>query len=98
MVDLTKPAIAFALGAIALALFVPVSAIACDRGAYDGSYFGDSSYRDHRYDDANYYDGYRDRDRYGGYVCDPDGDRCYRSHRRYWDYHEYYRRNGYHWN
>jgi len=41
---------------------------------------------------------------YGGYgsglhfVCDRDGDRCYSSYAPFWDYREYYRRHGYHWN
>jgi len=55
------------------------------------------------YGDGRYYrSGYRDYDRadyddYGHYVCDSDGDRCYRSPSPYWNYREYYRRHGYHW-
>lgn len=30
-------------------------------------------------------------------VCDPDGDRCYYSRARWWNYREYYRVHGYHW-
>lgn len=30
-------------------------------------------------------------------VCDPDGDRCYFSRARWWNYREYYRVHGYHW-
>ena len=63
----------------------------------------DSSYNS-RYDYHRRYDGNRDWYRDGEwsgrrphYVCDSDGDRCYPSEYRYWDYHEYYRRHGYHW-
>ncbi|HUO93759.1 MAG TPA: hypothetical protein VMU22_12595 [Rhizomicrobium sp.] len=48
-----------------------------------------------------YYGGYGGY--YGGYgaglhfVCDPDGDRCYSTTAPFWDYREYYRRHGYHW-
>jgi len=39
---------------------------------------------------------------YGGYdrehlVCDSDGDRCYQSAEPYWNFREYYRVHGYHW-
>jgi hypothetical protein len=30
-------------------------------------------------------------------VCDPGGDRCYRSSEPYWNYRTYYRRHGYQW-
>lgn len=30
-------------------------------------------------------------------LCDSDGDRCYVSQGRQWDYREYYRRHGYRW-
>jgi hypothetical protein len=82
----------------------------CERYCYDRDY--DGGYRDYDRDDG-YYGGYRDYDRYyparyGGYdgygyrhhrhyVCDPDGDRCYRSRSYYWNYREYYRRHGYRW-
>ena len=33
----------------------------------------------------------------GGRVCDSDGDRCYMTRSAVWDYHEYYERQGYHW-
>jgi len=32
-----------------------------------------------------------------GWVCDPDGDRCYESDSPWWHYREYYRRHGYRW-
>lgn len=66
--------------------------------------------RDSYRDRDEYRDGYRDRDddrddyHREGYdsgwrtVCDPDGDRCYRSASDYWNYREYYRRLGYRWN
>jgi hypothetical protein len=41
--------------------------------------------------------GYGRRNYDDGFVCDPDGDRCYRSDGGYWDYREYYRRHGYRW-
>ncbi|MGH6877317.1 MAG: hypothetical protein ACREHV_08060 [Rhizomicrobium sp.] len=34
---------------------------------------------------------------HGRLVCDSDGDRCYRSASSHWNYREYYRRQGYHW-
>lgn len=40
----------------------------------------------------------RDYDRDRHVVCDPDGDRCYESRGWSWNYREYYRRHGYHWN
>jgi hypothetical protein len=73
----------------------------CDRGYYGSDY----DYRypaydyDRTYGDYGYYPSrYADYDRYRHYVCDPDGDRCYRSGSYYWNYREYYRRHGYHWN
>ncbi len=54
--------------------------------------------RDHdtrRHQDGNR-DGYRGGSRRDN-VCDPDGDRCYRSEGSHWDYREYYRRHGYEW-
>jgi hypothetical protein len=63
-----------------------------DEDRYDGD--------DGRYD-GRYYEGgyYRDGDwRHELHlVCDSDGDRCYRTHDRWWNYREYYRRHGYHW-
>jgi hypothetical protein len=52
----------------------------------DAAYYGD--------DDRYGYDGYRTRHE----VCDSDGDRCYATYDRYWNYREYYRRHGYRWN
>ncbi len=40
----------------------------------------------------------RDYQRVHHLVCDPDGDRCYESRGWHWNYREYYRRHGYHWN
>ena len=51
---------------------------------------------DRSYQDGNR-DGYRGRSRGSDAVCDPDGDRCYRSEGSNWDYREYYRRHGYEW-
>lgn len=74
-------------------LVLSLAAITLPACAYD------EGYDHHRhYHDDGYYS--RDRDDYehGRYrVCDPDGDRCYRSSEPTWDYHEYYRRQGYHW-
>jgi hypothetical protein len=39
----------------------------------------------------------RDEDAPPNLLCDSDGDRCYPSWRRRWNYREYYRRLGYHW-
>ena len=55
-----------------------------------------------RYEVRRDRDGYRDSNWRGDYrrmhyACDSDGDRCYPSTSRYWDYREYYRRHGYHW-
>jgi hypothetical protein len=36
-------------------------------------------------------------DRYPNLLCDADGDRCYPSRHRHWDYREDYRRLGFHW-
>jgi hypothetical protein len=65
--------------------------------------YEDDHYRNRDYrGDAPYYDnsGYDD-DYYGDrgwhYVCDSDGDRCYSSTGPYWNFREYYRRHGYHW-
>ncbi|MDE2181452.1 MAG: hypothetical protein KGJ78_00370 [Alphaproteobacteria bacterium] len=70
---------------------------------------GDHCYRVERYDRGGYYDSdYSDRNHYRFYqdfdndrgtyrVCDSDGDRCYLSREPYWNYREYYRRHGYHW-
>ena len=65
---------------------------------YTSSYDHDRFSRDGGY----YRSGYRDSDDGRGYyaghlVCDRDGDRCYRTHEPYWNYREYYRRNGYRW-
>lgn len=76
----------------------------CDGPVYYGHDYDryDGRYRRARYDDRydrdyypSRYDGY---DGYRGYVCDSDGDRCYRSSGSYWNYREYYRRHGYRWN
>jgi hypothetical protein len=82
-----------------------------DRGRdySDGSYGGEPTY-DNRYDnrdDNGYYGGYDDHgsgyegdfDPYdrGQLVCDSSGDRCYSGASPYWDYREYYRLHGYHW-
>ena len=81
-------------------------AIRCN-GTGDRCYHVDGTTSSYDYDryvrDGGYYrSGYRgyddDRGTYGGHlVCDSDGDRCYRSHEPYWNYREYYRRNGYRW-
>ncbi|MDR3526431.1 MAG: hypothetical protein P4L57_04060 [Rhizomicrobium sp.] len=72
----------------------------CDRDCYRSALRYDRDY-DNRYDRGyEDRDGYRDSDWSGRglrYVCDSDGDRCYASESRYWDYREYYRRHGYHW-
>ncbi|HEY6578724.1 MAG TPA: hypothetical protein VIY09_05340 [Rhizomicrobium sp.] len=34
---------------------------------------------------------------HGRSLCDSNGDRCYYSASARWDYREYYRRQGYHW-
>jgi hypothetical protein len=91
------PAFAAILAATAL------SACAYDDGYYrhhhgygyygrdDGGY---DVYPRYRHNDYGYEDDYG----YGSYrVCDPDGDRCYRSGSPHWDYKEYYRRHGYRW-
>jgi hypothetical protein len=66
-----------------------------DRYGYGDSYPRDTQiYRGERYRDEDQ-DDYRPA--YRHYVCDSDGDRCYRTNRDYWDYREYYRRLGYHW-
>lgn len=73
------------------------------RYACNGDCDQDDGYRD---DDR--YGGRRDGDCCGdyrgyynccsdGYVCDPDGDRCYESESPWWNYREYYRRHGYRW-
>lgn len=68
----------------------------------DGDRYG-YGYDYPRYAQPEYGERYHDGDRddyrpvYRHYVCDSDGDRCYRSARGYWDYREYYRRLGYHW-
>ena len=83
-------------------------------GYDDGRIYCDDSgyrcYRARRDDDDSYWnrddwrgdrDGdYRDRDWDWGRheVCDSDGDRCYSTSGRYWNYREYYRRHGYRWN
>jgi len=78
-------------------------------GSYGDGYYGDGYYGRGRYDRDGYYGGgyygggyyrdgyYGDGDGYRHLVCDSDGDRCYRSYRDCWDYREYYRRHGYHW-
>lgn len=75
------------------------------RYACNGDCGEDDSYRD-----GDRRDGYRgdgdccgdDRGYYNccgddGWVCDPDGDRCYESDGPWWHYREYYRRHGYRW-
>lgn len=89
------------------AVFTIASAArADDRGYYcdDGGYrcirvqnSDDWRSEDHwwsRYDRDDRRDYGRDRH----VVCDPDGDRCYESRGWRWNYREYYRRHGYHWN
>jgi hypothetical protein len=73
------------------------------RCGYDGceaihcNYTGDRCHHvDGDYDRVGYRDDYGYG--YGRLVCDSDGDRCYRSSEPYWNYREYYRRHGYHWN
>ncbi len=85
----------------------------CDEDGYNcyqvrpGDRYGPEYRPDSRYDREDYRDGDRDDYRDGYYregydrdwhtVCDPDGDRCYRSSSGYWNYREYYRRLGYRW-
>jgi hypothetical protein len=58
----------------------------------------DPCYRSNDRDDDRYgYDRDRYRTRYRHTVCDSDGDRCYQTYDRYWNYREYYRRHGYRW-
>jgi len=57
--------------------------------------YRDYSYSDHGYGYSDY--GYGEVGYSGFVVCDPDGDRCYRSREPYWNYRTYYRRHGYHW-
>jgi hypothetical protein len=58
----------------------------------------DDAYGDGRRDRSHRHRGHRRHGDYDdGFVCDPDGDRCYRSDSPYWDYREYYRRHGYRW-
>jgi hypothetical protein len=72
-----------------------------DRDSYCDSRCDDRDYERHgyRYEEDGYDWRYRDDDySRGDYrVCDSDGDRCYRSGEPFWDYREYYRRHGYHW-
>jgi hypothetical protein len=87
----------------ALAVMLAVTGLsAC---AYDDGYYRHSGYYN-RYDDGYrahpryHHDdyGYEDNYGYGSYrVCDPDGDRCYRSGSPHWNYREYYRHRGYRW-
>lgn len=73
-----------------------------ERGRYDhAGYYGGDYRRDY---DRNYRrdDRRRDGDDYARArwlhtVCDSGGDRCYRTHARWWNYREYYRRHGYRW-
>ena len=65
---------------------------------YYGGNYGSGYYGGYGPSDSGYYGGY-----YGGYdgwhlVCDSDGDRCYRSLSPFWNFREYYRIHGYHWN
>ena len=70
----------------------------CDRGYYGTGH--DDRYTDYygRDDDYGFYPSrYSGYDGYGGRgyrhtVCDPDGDRCYRTSGRYWKDREYHRR------
>jgi hypothetical protein len=69
-----------------------------DNGYYGGYDNGPAYGSGPAYDDAGgYYGGY---DSHGDtrLVCDNEGTRCYRSYAPYWDYHEYYRIQGYRWN
>ena len=89
------------------ALALTVSAVALTGCAYDdydgyyrphayGGYDGSYHRAHHRYRNDDY--GYEDNYGYGSYrVCDPDGDRCYRSGSPHWSYLEYYRHRGYRW-
>lgn len=64
----------------------------CYRVQRDDDDYRSTRWRRERYDDGYSYS-------YSDYhtVCDSDGDRCYRSRGSYWNYREYYRRHGYHW-
>ena len=74
---------------------------------YGGYYGGYDNYGD---DDQVYngayggYGGYGGYGAYGGYgnglhlVCDNEGTRCYQTTTPYWNYRDYYRVHGYHWN
>ena len=66
---------------------------------YHSGYGYDRGYRRHYgYRRHDYGHGYDSDYGSGGFVvCDPDGDRCYRSGEPYWNYRTYYRRHGYHW-
>lgn len=72
-----------------------------DDQVYDGAY-GNGAYG---YGYGNYgYGNYGGYGAYGGYgngmhmVCDSDGTRCYQTTTPYWNYRDYYRVHGYHWN
>jgi hypothetical protein len=74
-------------------------------GNYGGNYGGYYGGYDNYGPDDQVYDGsYGGYGAYGGYdsgarvVCDSEGTRCYQSYTPYWDYREYYRVHGYHWN
>jgi hypothetical protein len=108
MLNLTSALKISAIGILLAVAATVQPAVAGDDGAYcDDS--GYHCYRVRRDDDSDYYrrDGYydggygrdygRDYDGDRHYVCDSDGDRCYSSRGRYWNFHEYYRRHGYHW-
>ena len=71
-------------------------------GYYRSAYYSTGDRYGNRYRQIGYRygdDGDYGYDRgYGGHlICDSDGDRCYRSDERHWNYREYYRRHGYHW-
>jgi hypothetical protein len=65
----------------------------CDEEQYD---FHPRYYHSGRYDE-NGYDGRYYHGHHKFIVCDSDGDRCYRSSRRHWNYRKYYRHHGYRW-
>lgn len=104
MMDMTNALRLSTVGALLVIMAAPAVA-----GDHTYLYCDDAGYHCYRsyHDDEH---GFYQRDLYrSGYfhpekdfsgwhqVCDPDGDRCYVSRRNYWDFHEYYRRHGYHW-
>ena len=103
---MTRPLRNLALASLSAAFtsVMALPALAGDYGEDYGRY--ERSYDDERDDRRDpYYRGeYRGdwggsagRRHHGFVVCDPDGDRCYRSRHPDWNYREYYRRHGYRW-